>query len=103
MTRKGLNELMRLIRYAWIAEGYQRGVSVAEIARHTGYSPESIPVLARRIKLPPHPNHGCKMRSARQNYVDKRRKRNRAAEKSYYVPTEPSPITLAGPKWSWPS
>lgn len=102
MTPKGLNEFLRLMRYAWIAEGYARGVSVAEIARLTGYSPESIPVLARRINLPPHPNHGGKVRSRRQNYVDKRRKRNRAAEKSHYVPIEPPPITLAGPKWSWP-
>lgn len=103
MTKKGLSNLMRLIRYCVLAEGYARAIPVAQIARLTGYSPESVPVLARRLSLPPHPNHGCKIRSTRRNYVEKRRKRNRSAEKSYYVPTEPSPITLAGPKWSWPS
>ena len=104
MTKKGLSNLMRLIRYCVLAEGYARAIPVAQIARLTGYSPESVPVLARRLSLPPHPNHGGKIRKHRANYVCKApRRRNRSAEKSYYVPTEPTPITLAGPKWSWPS
>lgn len=98
MTRKGLTEFFRLIRYRLIERAYSEAMPVRDIASLTGYSPESVPVLANRLSLPPHPNQGGKKRKARTNYVCKA---PRSSQKDASdISTEPAPITLAGPEWS---
>lgn len=104
-----MNKLALLIRWEFIRYGYENMVHVEDLAKQLGYSEGHIEAFVSRMGIRrPEGQRVKQKRRAIPNTVSRkitpaaRKSRQRGAIASKLAQREIPPITLAGPKWSWP-